>query len=182
MRTSTSGRRTRPRGEGFTLIEVIIVVAIIAILGAIAVPALMRAQISANEGSAIGSLRAVQSAEMGYHATGGGGGYAVLLATLATRCPGSAQPFISSDLGLDPSVKSGYRIAVQAATGAVAGRADCNGTTTSTGFYVTATPIAYPRSGRRGYASTGSATIFFDETGAPPSEAAMASGAAPTIQ
>jgi prepilin-type N-terminal cleavage/methylation domain-containing protein len=181
MPTSTFGRRIHSRA-GFTLIELIVVVAIIAILGAIAVPALLRAQIAANESSAIGSLRSVQSAEMGYHATGGGGGYALLLATLATRCPGSAQPFISSDLAIDPSVKSGYRISLQASTGGVAGRPDCNGTITQTGFYASAVPVAFPRSGRRGYATTAGATIFFDESGAPPTEAAMAAGTAQIIQ
>lgn len=161
---------------GFSLIELIIVVSIIGVLGAIAVPALMRAQIAANEGSAVGSLRAVHSAQTSYYSGSGANGYASLLATLGARCPGSATPFISPDLAGDPSTKAGYIVAVQAATGATPVRADCNGTMTHSGFYGTAAPVAFPRSGRRAYAVTATGTVFFDPSGVPPTEAAMAPG------
>jgi type II secretory pathway pseudopilin PulG len=154
----------------------LVAIAVIGIIAAIAVPSLLRARRTANEAAAIGSLRALNSAESSYAAVAGKGGFAPLLATLATPCPGSTAAFISPDLSIDPAVKSGYTITMSAASVSSPGPTDCNGVPTETAYYTTAVPVSAGLSGLRAFASSGGGAIFFDQTGVAPSEAQMAPG------
>jgi prepilin-type N-terminal cleavage/methylation domain-containing protein len=139
------------RNEGFTLIELLIVVATIGSIAAIAVPGLMRARISGNEASAIGSLRAINSGQATYASSAARGGYATSLAILGTRCGATGEGFLSRDLGSAVGgVKSGYTIAITA-TGGNAGPTDCNGRASRTAYLATGTPVTLGRTGRRSF-------------------------------
>jgi type II secretory pathway pseudopilin PulG len=105
----------------------IFVCGIVGVLCSVALPRLLLARQSAGAASAVGSMRAINSAELTYALTCGAGFYAPNLTTLGTAPPGSNEPFIGGGLGLaDTIAKSGYVIQV-AATAYAGAPVTCNG-------------------------------------------------------
>ena len=115
------------RASGFALIDLIFVCGIIGLLCSIALPRLLLAKQAAGAASAIGSMRAINSAELTYALTCGFGFYAPDLTTLGTLPPGSNEPFISGSLGdANIATKSGYVIQL-AGTPFPGAPSTCNG-------------------------------------------------------
>jgi type II secretory pathway pseudopilin PulG len=115
------------RADGFALVDVLFVVGIIGVVSAIAVPNMTLARESAMSASAIATLRSLNSAQLTFALTCGGGFYAPNLTTLGTRPPMAANAFVSPDLGsADIVEKSGYRIQV-ASTALPDSPPTCNG-------------------------------------------------------
>ncbi|HXH07903.1 MAG TPA: type II secretion system protein [Vicinamibacterales bacterium] len=157
--------RTRsPAARGFTLVEILIVIGVIAILAGVAIPWLLQARIAANEASAIASLSAINSAQAAYRiACGGGRFYAPTLTALGTPHPVTGEAFISPDLALgDQVAKSGYliRMAGIPPADAVGARPTCTGAEPAAGYAAAADPLRPGWSGRRYFATNTSRAIY----------------------
>ncbi len=146
----------RNRQKGFSLIELLIVVAIILIIAAIAIPNLLRSKMAANEASAVGSLRAINTACITY-STIYGTGYPTLLTNLGPANPATAAAADLIDSVLASGSKSGYSFVY-------------GGVTAAGGQNVTYTIVAEPlnrgTTGQRGFFTDQSGVIRANPTGA----------------
>jgi len=138
--------------KGFSLIELLIVVAIILIIAAIAIPSLLKSRIAANEASAVGSVRSINTSQVTY--ANACQFYSVTLTELNTGaiCPAAANTI---DPVLAAGQKSGYLIATASPGTTPAG-------TNATTFSVTADPITQSVSGQRHFFSNESLVIRYD--------------------
>jgi type IV pilus assembly protein PilA len=138
--------------KGFSLIELLIVVTIILIIAAIAIPNLVRNKIQANETAAVGALRALTESALLYSNTYGG--FPHTLSDMGPGASGTSASSASADLidsVLASGVKSGYRFAY------VPGITDPSGNVLT--YSITATPVAPGSSGQRSFFTDQSGTI-----------------------
>jgi hypothetical protein len=130
--------------SGFTLIDMLFVVALIGLLSTLAIPGLMRARNAAQAGSALGTVRVVNSAQLSFAITCGLGFYAPDLPTLGVKPPASAEAFLSPDLTSGATViRTGYNFSM-ALTAAPGTPATCNGIAagqTGPGYALVADPL-----------------------------------------
>ena len=161
---SVAARSARaPASSAFTLVELLIVMAIIGIIASIAVPSLIRARMTANEASAISSLQAIQNAQLAFRtACGSDRDFAATLPQL-----GAART-LSPDLTWAVTVvKSGYRVTLSPTTPGVANDR-CTDQATAETWYAEAVPLSPGGSGTRGFATSQGDSIWRDTSGAPP--------------
>ena len=146
--------------KGFSLLELLIVVAIILIIAAIAIPNLMRSRMAANEASAVSSMRSINTAQIAYNSTFLG--YATDLTLLGPPAGSSCQAAGSAtsanacllDNVLQTGTKAGYNFVISNATG-----------TPVTNYQTNADPITQGSSGQRHFYSDSSGVIRYNASG-----------------
>jgi prepilin-type N-terminal cleavage/methylation domain-containing protein len=139
--------------KGFSLIELLIVVAIILIIAAIAIPNLLRARMAANESSAVGSIRTLNTAEVTYQTSYPTVGYAITLAALGSpsaACVATSANACLIDSVLTAGVKSGYTFS--AGAGGVGG-------TPNPSYNVWTNPVSAGQTGTRSFCSYEDAVV-----------------------
>jgi prepilin-type N-terminal cleavage/methylation domain-containing protein len=136
--------------KGFSLIELLIVVAIILIIASIAIPNLLRARMSANEASAVGAVRTLNTAQISYNSAFPTVGYAATLAALGgTACaPPTSAGACLIDTQLASGIKNGYSFSIAGVAGTPAGT-----------YQVLASPTTPNQTGTRFFCSFADAVV-----------------------
>jgi type II secretory pathway pseudopilin PulG len=172
----------RRRGEaGFTLVDMLFVVAILGLLASMAIPGLMRARGAAQASSALGTMRVVNSAQLTFAISCGLGFYSPDFPTLGIAPPGNPEGFLPPELSSGFTFeKSGYVFSL-AGTPLSGAPATCNGLSagmSSPGYAAVADPIDPSGSTGRYFGTNSDGLIYQDtstlsttmpETGGPPS-------------
>jgi len=143
--------------KGFSLIELLIVVAIILIIAAIAIPNLLRARIAANESSAVASIRTLNTSQISYNSAYPTVGFASTLASLSGTCTGTVIPTSATacliDSQLATGTKSGYSFNVSV-----------TGTNPATNYAVWTNPLTQNTTGVRSFCSVADAVVRYNTT------------------
>lgn len=164
-----NGEQTERSARGFSLIELLIVVAIILIIAAIAIPNLLKARMSANEASAAENLRTITTGAVVYNSTWNNG-FPPDLATFGGPGGNSSTcdfaQLVDTTLTNSPNQKSGYQYAYNVFGTPAATAPTCS----KPGYFqyvVTATPLTMGFTGNRSFCSDQPGIIHFDTSGAP---------------
>jgi type IV pilus assembly protein PilA len=154
---------TRSKRNGFTLMELLIVMAIITILMLIAIPSYLNYVRYANETSAIKSIQTIVQAEVQYASLYPANGFSCAITNLGgDQHAGPPTPTSAEILPADLStgIKSGYQFAITNCT-----KNTQNGNDRVTGYSIIAQPLTVGRTGNRTFCSDEGGSIKFDPTG-----------------
>jgi prepilin-type N-terminal cleavage/methylation domain-containing protein len=142
------------RTKGFTLLELLIVIAIILIIAAIAIPSLLKSRMAAYESAAAAAIRSVNTAQVSYNSSYPTVGFASSLSTLAGTCTGTTVPTSTSacliDSALASGTRDGYNFTVTGGSG-----------TPNTTYTAIATPAESQYSGVRNFCSFNDAVVRY---------------------
>lgn len=162
MRSGRRGAQRSLQANGFTLMELLIVMAIIAILMLIAIPTVGSLKKRANDLSAVQSVKTLMNAQNMYDSTYPSNGFACTIASMGGD-PKSGAPSPTSAQLIQPDlasgVKSGYVFNM------TCNKQNLNGTDRATGYQITAVPITVGQTGDRGFCADQSGSIKFDPAG-----------------
>jgi len=162
---------THRRADGFSLIELCVVIVILGILFVMATALLGRARISGNEAAAIAAMRVINSSQFAYLNGCGHGYYATSFLILGTKTAGDSQGYISEDMGESTSPeRNGYRFAMALGADGAASGTDCMGRPTQTSYYATGVPITLGTTGSRSFGTNKRGAIWQLFGSTPPAE------------
>src|SRR6266853_6623233 len=140
------------RTKGFSLIELLIVVAIILVIAAIAIPSFLHSRMAANESAAVAAIRTLNTAQISFNSAYPTVGFASTLAVLGDSGAGCAPPTPTNACLIDANLAGGQR------SGYYFTLTNTNGTPNSA-YNVIATPILVNYSGVRNFCSYGDAVV-----------------------
>jgi type IV pilus assembly protein PilA len=178
-----SGKHSAGAQGGFSLIELLIVVAIILIIAAIAIPNMLRSRMAANQATAVANVRTITSASVSYSVTYSNGyppGLAALGGVEGTPATCNASILIDPILATAPYQKTGYQFNLLGDQGNVT--SPPSGCTPGfVGYLVTAAPTSVGLTGNVSYCSDESGVLHYDVTGSTAASSAICD-ALPNLQ
>jgi type IV pilus assembly protein PilA len=169
MRNQNTSKSMTPANSerGFSLIELLIVVAIILIIAAIAIPNMLKSKMAANQASSVANLRTISTASVSYWVVYTNG-YPPSLAAIGGLGPAAtcnAAVLMDVTITTAPNQKNGYQYAYAGTQGTVASLPAGCGTPGYNGYLATATPLSFGVTGNMSYCSSEPGVIHYDITG-----------------